>query len=223
MPPKVIKKPEFTGKRFYVHQIFGLLGDTELPPLFRDNQFITKKWCIDNNYTYRFWDTKSCDNLIKKYPEFEELYYSVKYPIMRVDIIRFIILHYYGGLYIDMDCRPNIDSVNTEIFAAAFKEGRKKHFEIEVLQSNPCNHILIKFLNYVIKQIEEKDKIEIYDTWKARYVYQTTGPYSFNRFIKKESANIHKYIINEPLTFDKSLNLNGNEDFISHYSCSYIR
>ena len=52
------------------------------------------------------WDNKSCDRLIKKYPEFLDLYNSVKYPIMKVDIIRFIILHYYGGLYLDLDVVP---------------------------------------------------------------------------------------------------------------------
>ena len=31
-------KPEFYGKRFWVHQIFGLLGDIELPELFKINQ-----------------------------------------------------------------------------------------------------------------------------------------------------------------------------------------
>ena len=85
-------KPEHTEQRFWVHQIFGLLGDTELPPLFRDNQIITKKWCEDNNYSYRLWDTKSCNQLVKTYyPEFYELYNSVRYPIMKVDIARFLI------------------------------------------------------------------------------------------------------------------------------------
>ena len=94
-----------------VHQIFGLLGDTELPELFKINQQKTINWCRDNQYSYRFWDNVSCNRLIKKYPEFIELYNSVKYPIMKVDIIRFIILHYYGGLYLDMDCIPNISEL----------------------------------------------------------------------------------------------------------------
>jgi len=217
------KKPEFTGKRLWVHQIFGLLGDDELPELFKINQQKTLKWCKDNNYSYRLWDKKSSDLLIKKYPEFIDLYNNAKYDIMRVDIIRFLILHYYGGLYLDMDCIPNIDKLKDSNFIVAYKKGKsREHFEIEVLQSYPCNHILTNYLNYVKEQIEEKDKIKVYESWKARYVYQTTGPFSFNRFIKKNKIIVDKYIINEPLTYDDSLNLKGNEDFISYPSCSYL-
>lgn len=207
-----------------VHQIFGLLGDTELPELFRINQQKTINWCRDNQYTYRLWDNISCTRLIKKYPEFIELYNSVKYPIMKVDIIRFVILHYYGGLYLDMDCIPNIDCLeDNNKFIVAYKKGKsREHYEIEVLQSYPCNHYLTDYLNYVKEQIKEKDKIKVYETWRARYVYQTSGPFAFNRFIKKNKINVEKYIINEPLTYDDSLNLRGDEDFISYPSCSYL-
>ena len=43
-----------------------------------------------------------------------------------------------------------------------------------------------------------------------------------NRFLKDNHIDVSKYIINEPLTKNKSLNLKGNEDFISYPSCSYI-
>ena len=79
-----------------------------------------------------------------------------------------------------------------------------------------------RYLNYVKEQIKEKDKIKVYETWRARYVYQTTGPFSFNRFIKNNKIIVEKYIINEPLTYDDSLNLKGDEDFISYPSCSYL-
>ena len=36
------------------------------------------------------------------------MYYSVRYTIMKVDIIRFIILHKYGGLYVDLDIIPKL-------------------------------------------------------------------------------------------------------------------
>ena len=91
---------------------------------------------------------------------------------------------------------------------------------MEVIQSIKGHPYLLEFLDYVKTQIDEKDKVEVYEKWKCRYVYQTTGPQSFNRFLK-DKEDIDRYIINEPLTHNGSLNLIGNEDFISFPSCSY--
>tara|TARA_R110001632_G_scaffold2768_3_gene12198 strand:+ start:1935 stop:2672 length:738 start_codon:yes stop_codon:yes gene_type:complete len=228
-------KPEHTEQRFWVHQIFGLLGDTELPPLFRDNQIITKKWCEDNNYSYRLWDTKSCNQLVKTYyPEFYELYNSVRYPIMKVDIARFLILGVYGGLYLDMDCYPVCPHINKDVdFAVADTQNYNKKgpsgdalankpYEIEVLQSKVNNPILTDFIRYVATQIKEKDNIKVYETWKCRYVYQTTGPLSFCRFMKNKEKP-HTYKINSPdWKGEQKDNISGDEDFISHISCSYM-
>ena len=43
-----------------------------------------------------------------------------------------------------------------------------------------------------------------------------------HRFLKENNIEPDKYIINEPKTDDNSLNLSGDEDFISYPSCSYL-
>ena len=230
------KKPQMPEKRFWVHQIFGLLGDTELPELFKTNQQKTLKWCEDNNYCYRLWDEKSCNLLVKTYyPEFKQLYHSVKYPIMKVDIVRFLILGVYGGLYLDMDCYPVSNMLIDEDvdFAVADTQNYNKKgpsgdalankpYEIEVIQSKVNNPILSDYIRYVETQIKEKDKIKVYETWKCRYVYQTTGPLSFCRFMKNKPKP-HTYKINSPdWKGEKKDNISGDEHFISHISCSYM-
>ena len=210
-----------------VHQIFiNFYNLEEMPELFITCQKKVLKWVEENNYSYRLWDKKSCDRLIQKYPEFIEMYNSVKYPIMKVDIIRFIILHYYGGLYLDLDCEPSITRLKKYDFACAktlkhkdIRKGDKiknKLYEIEILQSCPCNNILTDYLKYVKKQIEEKDKIKVYDTWKVRYVLQTTGPLSFCRFIKDKKINTYTR------RAGSSKDLNDNAEFISNHSVSYM-
>ena len=47
------------------------------------------------------------------------------------------------------------------------------------------------------------------------------GKYLINH-LKENNIHPDKYIINEPKTVDNSLNLSGNEDFISYPSCSYL-
>ena len=84
-----------------------------------------------------------CDELVKfHYPQYEELYYNVKYPIMKVDIVRFLILHRYGGIYIDMDCIPVIKKLKESDFVVAYKKGLKReHYEMEILQSKKNNFL----------------------------------------------------------------------------------
>ena len=176
-----------------------------------------------NNYKYKFLNKKSCEKLIEQYKNYKKMYYSVKYDIMKVDIIRFLILHKYGGLYADLDIFPKLKKLKDKDLIISYKKGQKReHFEMEVVQSKKNNKFLLDFLDHVKKQIKEKNKVKIYDTWKARYVYQTTGPYSLHRFLKENNIEPDKYIINEPKTDDNSLNLSGDEDFISYPSCSYL-
>jgi len=212
-----------------VHQIFGLLGDTEMPELFKKCQIEVMKYCDENLYDYRFWDNKSCDRLIKKYPEFIDLYNSVKYPIMKVDIIRFIILHYYGGLYLDLDVVPGkIKRLKINRFVIGennYNENlnlrdnvKNVKYQIEILQSYPCNSILTEYLRFVKKQIEEKDKIKVYEDWKVRYVLQTTGPNSFNRFMKQYKKDKDYFTYSRK----SSSNNNYDADFYSYLSQSYM-
>ena len=205
-----------------IHQIFGLLDD-EMPELFVNCKKKVLEWCFKNNYDYILWDKKKCESLIERFPEYKSLYQNVKYKIMKVDIIRFLILFEYGGVYLDLDIIPNIEELKPYQFAIAYKIAPKReHYEMEIIQSFKENNLLLQFLDYVKTQIIEKDKIDIYKTWKCRYVYQTTGPFSFTRFVKINKLLIDKYNINEPTTKNNMLNLNGDEDFISYPSCSYL-
>lgn len=213
-----------------VHQIYGLFDDgKEMCDLFKTNQKLVIEWCKRNDYSYRLWDKASCWRLMRKYPDFSEMYYSVKYPVQKVDIIRFIILQYYGGLYIDLDVYPRPDLVlkDYDFAVCDTQTNRNKKYEMEVLQACPGNPILTEFLRYAKSQILEKDEIEIYDKWKCRYIYQTTGPMSLCRFLKNKKYNelnykINTYKLNNPdYDGDMDLNLTGEEDFISQISCSY--
>ena len=213
-----------------IHQIYGLFDDgKEMPDLFKKKQQEVLKWSAKNKYDYILWDKRACEELIIEFPEYLYMYSECRHPVMKVDIIRFLILYKHGGCYIDLDCEPAplLGKLKKDDFICAYKVGNKReHYEMEIVQSIKGNIFLLKFLDYVETQIMEKDNIKIYEKWKARYIYQTTGPYSLNRFINKGlneiDMNIKKYIINEPSTKPYELNLKGNEDFISHPSCSYL-
>lgn len=214
-----------------IHQIFGLLGDTEMNDLFKKSHNAYKEFADKNGYEYILWSGDACNELIKDYPDYIELYNSVRFSIMKVDIIRFIILHKYGGLYADLDTLPNCERLkaSTFIIANPQKSNAVKRYEMEIIQSIKGHPYLLGYLDYVKTQIIEKDKIPCYKSGvigerKCRYVFQTTGPHSLSRYLKTKD-DVDEYILNSPsYTFTytlKDMNLSGNEDFISHISCSY--
>ena len=169
-----------------IHNIFGLLDDGEMNELFKFNYENNKKLG-----EVILWDKEKCEKLINEdYPQFSKLYYSVKYKIMRVDIIRFLILHKCGGLYVDLDVyiNPNFD-LNFSKDVAIEKINRSGikglYIDIQVIFCrNKGEKFLIDFVNTIEDKIKEKDKIEVYKQRIARYIFHTTGPRSFTKFYK---------------------------------------
>jgi mannosyltransferase OCH1-like enzyme len=166
-----------------VSQIFLTLTDktiNDFPVFLKSRQLFRK---LTKKYT--LFDDKKAEKLMKKYPEFYSMWKEVPYAIMKVDILRFIILYHYGGFISDLDQFPNVNNLKNLVDENKFTIFTpKRRFNYEIIYSPQHNEICLNFLRYVKTQIEEKSKMKIYKTWKGRFVLQTTGPKSFERFIK---------------------------------------
>lgn len=56
------------------------------------------------DFEYRFWSDEDIDALIyNHYPQFWSMYSSFPAHIMKIDFVRFAMLHQHGGIYADMD------------------------------------------------------------------------------------------------------------------------
>ncbi|KAF8245096.1 hypothetical protein K440DRAFT_587551, partial [Wilcoxina mikolae CBS 423.85] len=84
------------------------------------NESIPEKWqeaqksCLKlhGDYEYKLWtNEKSREFIQKEYPWFLETYDNYPYAIMRADAIRYFILSFYGGVYLDLDdgCERRLD------------------------------------------------------------------------------------------------------------------
>jgi len=204
-----------------VHQVFGLFS-TEMPELFKDCSKKMVIYCENNDYEYKLWNKKMCDDLIELYPQYLEMYKSVRYPIMQVDIIRYLILHHEGGLYADMDIEPISLIKDFDWAVSVYHNKGRVMFNMEVLQAEKGQKICLDYLDYVKSQILEKNEIKVYETWKIRYVLQTSGPRSLTRFMKKNLIKKGGYKVNNSTTHPNRMNLEGDEDFISYPSGSWI-
>lgn len=60
-------------------------------------------------------DASSREFIAKEYPWFLDTFDDYTYPIQRADVIRYFVLHHYGGVYLDLDvgCLRSLDTLLT--------------------------------------------------------------------------------------------------------------
>lgn len=104
-------------KRIIIHQVwFGTIPNRfKASKTYKELKHCRESWDILNpNLCHTIWNKSNSISLIKKhYPEFYELFQSYPWEIQRCDMVRYCILHRYGGLYVDMDykCKKDFSAV----------------------------------------------------------------------------------------------------------------
>lgn len=76
--------------------------DKDVPEQWR----ATYQSCLDKHkdWKHMFWTDADIQKFLEKeYPWFMPTYHSYKYPIQRVDAMRYFLLYHFGGVYIDLD------------------------------------------------------------------------------------------------------------------------
>ncbi|TFY83950.1 hypothetical protein EWM64_g79 [Hericium alpestre] len=85
-----------------------------LPPRWKDISEECRAMMPD--YEYMLWtDATSREFIAEQYSWFLDTFDSYTYPIQRADAIRYFVLHYYGGIYMDLDigCLHRLDPLLT--------------------------------------------------------------------------------------------------------------
>jgi len=174
-----------------IHQVYGVFNDNkklEDIPIFHRQVKRTIDYCKIHNINHKFWNNTMCNELINKYPQYKELYDNFKEPIQKADFIRYLILYDEGGIYIDCDVCPIGDvSALFEMnqFFVRWNDDKRQLPYNAVLGSVSKNVLYEDIFKEIIKSKIEKDTIDIYDKWRGRYVFQTTGHYMLQRVLKK--------------------------------------
>jgi len=167
-----------------IHQIWYDLGNgSDIPNKYKEFQ---ESWKEHHpTWEYVLWNEEMGDALIKLYyPQYYKIYKNVKYPIMKIDIVRYCILEQYGGLYADIDykCLTNFDDYLL----------KHPNYEIHINETpnelanfmygkTICNSLLISTKpNNIFWKIvldECMYRVQTYPlTYHIHYVVKTTGP-----------------------------------------------
>lgn len=172
---------------------------------------ISKSWTrLNPEWEYMFWDKDAIYNFLATYdPGFIPFYKSFTYDIQRWDAIRYLILYYLGGLYIDMDyeCLQPIGKIliNKSCFVGCEPGlhgflNNVSHIIGNAFMATVPRH---RFFELLIKELKQKDKYK--NPSKKREVLHTTGPMMltrvYNRYDQKEEITLIPDEIIAPLNY----------------------
>jgi len=192
-----------TSGVYCVHQIYGIFGDGKpMNAMFQKSTSMWKHVAAGMNAHYHMWDANELESLVKqKYAQYWDLYQNVRYPVMRVDIGRFLILHAYGGLYADCDIFPNrsyYEQAQLAVQRVPEPKNNKKprlstkkadhYLDMEVVVATQGNPILLELVDFMVNEIASKPYKSPLSFWysaRMRYIWQTTGPRAMARFFKQ--------------------------------------
>lgn len=212
-----------------IHQVYGLFKDGKpMNELFTASSTKWREYCDTNGYTYKLWNAEEVEELVNTYTNVKNYYYDVKYPVMKCDIARFLIIYSFGGMYVDLDVIPNknVIEINENKLTLCKYMNKKDNMDIEIIYSPKYNIDLFNYIAfYIPSQIEEKNKIEIYEKWIIRYIFNTTGPQSFRRYLKMNKMEFN-IIPTRHLEKDEKfgeINMDNYLDYdcLSYFSLSY--
>lgn len=55
---------------------------------------------------YFLYDDEDCSQFVQdKFPQYYTLYTQLKIPVQKADLWRYLVIYYYGGYYLDIDCK----------------------------------------------------------------------------------------------------------------------
>jgi mannosyltransferase OCH1-like enzyme len=137
---------------------FSLLDEiVETNPFLRDSEFM-------------LWSDASSRKFIAEYyPWFLSTFDGYVYPIQRADVIRYFVLHRFGGIYMDLDigCRRNMDPL--------------LYFEVILPQTIPVgvsNDLMFAEKNHPFMDLVIHNLITFDHTYGTNYptVMFSTGP-----------------------------------------------
>ena len=139
------------------------------------------------DWRYIFWNGEKIEVFMAEHAEYREVYESYPYAVQRWDMIRYLILYEYGGIYADFDyeCIAPLDGLlaNETCCLAADPEEHARIFDKVHIVTNAF--MAVEARHPLFKQILEHlltDDLAQYDVHnKFDYVLETTGPYMLTR------------------------------------------
>ena len=158
-----------------------------------------KKWSntwktYNPTFEYKFYTDKDCFRFIyRNYNDYISLYNSMK-PIEKADLFRYLVLHFSGGVYVDMDTeclKPIDDLLNTNNLISGYEYNNPVQY-LQWFIACPKGHkTMLELANEIYYRSWYKPLVYPFKT-ENQLVYWLTGPEMFTKVLlcTNEKINI---------------------------------
>lgn len=184
-----------------------------------------KRWSetwkqMNPGYIYKFYTDKDIYKFIyKNYNSYFDLYESLN-GIEKVDIFRYLVLHKYGGIYIDMDCEclKPISGL-LDLFSKSLITGFEYETPVQYLQWFIACPAGCKTMIELVDEIYKRSwyKWAKWSLSENQLVYWLTGPQMYTDILKKTEESVSILEKGRLGCYDKRL-IDRNSYLIHHFS-----
>jgi len=178
-----------------IHQIW--IGPKKRPDIW------IKTWSEDyinkfKDFEYKLWDDKNIKDILNKYPVSKIMFEMEREYCGKADILRYLILYEYGGIYIDADSvwindknlSNLIEQTNESGVFAGFEPGSKM-LANGVFGCTKNNKIILNLINQLESYIKFGKAIRPRQYKRKRNIHgcsKITGPVFFNGCLEKHKV-----------------------------------
>ena len=188
-----------------IHQIWISFTGRQISE--KDQKYIKTIKKFHTDWEYKLWGEKDVNLFLDSIPQkYKNTYNKFKLIHQKVDFIRYLILYYQGGAYIDLDVEAikslnNIieenkdydiilSGVNLNMVESYFMCDAKTCINNGIIIAKPLNPDLLNHINYVVEQYKSL-KVPCSGLINSNNFYciqNTTGPKIFTKFLNPEKA-----------------------------------
>jgi len=155
----------------------------------------SKTWKTKNpDFEYRFYTDKACYRFIyNNYPQYLDLY-EFLVGIEKVDMFRYLVLHKYGGVYVDMDTEcfkpigPLLDLFPNSIITGYEYENPVQYLQWFIACPEGCS-TMIELVDEILKRSWYK-WIKVLSLTPNKLVYWFTGPEMYTTVLRKTQESV---------------------------------
>ena len=139
-------------------------------------------------WSYTLWDESMVADAIKqKYPHVFDEYNALPHAIQKVDLAKYIIADAFGGVVADLDVIPSTHLENIVSSPCTFDRCSRANVVANDFFYTEIG--LPGIFEYFSTNLARVKSIPVYKIWKMRFIFQTTGPDFFTRYLKKAGLN----------------------------------
>ena len=167
---------------------------------------------MNHDYEVRVWDEQSLhDFIVTKYPQYLKRWHALPQVIKKCDMARLLLIHHYGGVYLDMDLipqsplheffdqrkiyhmgmqhrsiLPNSPPVDVDFASREFILSRE-YANIDYAGCGVANGVILSkaklpmWIEFVEEQIDQPNN----------RVLEFMGPHALTRFLRRRAATLN--------------------------------